>query len=132
MDLLGRYLHAVSFFLPAKHQDDIIRELSENLLSQIEDREEELGRTLDEAELAEILRRHGHSMLVAGRYRSQQHLIGPVFFPIYVFALKMGLGVAAIVTVVLAVISAAMFGDPARHLGEAIGAYFGRALMVFG
>ena len=132
MDLLERYLHAVSFFLPAKQQDDIIRELSENLLSQIEDREEELGRTLDEAELAEILRRHGHPMLVAGRYRSQQHLIGPVFFPIYVLALKMGLGVAAIVTVVLAVISVAMHGDPARHVVEAFGAYFGRALMVFG
>ena len=34
-------------------------------------------------------------MLVAGRYAPRQQLIGPVFFPIYVFALKLGLGVGA-------------------------------------
>ena len=38
-------------------------------------------------------------MLVAGRYRSQQQLIGPVFFPIYLFALQAGLGAALLVTV---------------------------------
>jgi hypothetical protein len=32
MDLLERYLQAVRFFLPRKQQDDIIRELSENLI----------------------------------------------------------------------------------------------------
>ena len=30
MDLLDRYLEVVRFFLPAKAQDDIIRELKEN------------------------------------------------------------------------------------------------------
>ena len=44
MDLLKRYLQAVKFFLPRGQQDDIIRELSENLISQFEDREEALGR----------------------------------------------------------------------------------------
>jgi hypothetical protein len=44
MSMLDRYLQAVRFFLPAKQQDDIVRELSENLISQMEDREEELGR----------------------------------------------------------------------------------------
>jgi hypothetical protein len=39
--LLDRYLHAVKFFLPQKKQDDIVRELSENLISQMEDRQEE-------------------------------------------------------------------------------------------
>jgi len=92
MDMLDRYLQAVKFFLPANQQDDIARELSENLISQMEDREEELGRPLDESEQEEILRRHGHPMLVAGRYRERQHLIGPTFFPLYVFVLEMGLG----------------------------------------
>ena len=31
MDLLDRYLQAVRFFLPRRQQDDIVRELSENL-----------------------------------------------------------------------------------------------------
>ena len=70
MDMLDRYLQAVKFFLPGKQQDDIVRELSENLIARMEDREEELGRPLDEAEQAAILREHGHPMLVAGRYRS--------------------------------------------------------------
>ena len=36
---LERYLQAVRFFLPRRQQDDIVRELSENLASEIEDRE---------------------------------------------------------------------------------------------
>jgi hypothetical protein len=131
MDMLDRYLQAVKFFLPRKQQDDIVRELSENLIARMEDREEELGRPLDEAEQAAILREHGHPMLVAGRYRERQHLIGPTFFPLYVLALKMGLGVALLVTTVLAVVTAALHGDPFRRLLEAMLAYPGRGLMVF-
>ena len=131
MDMLDRYLQAVKFLLPRKQQDDIVRELSENLIARMEDREEELGRPLDEAEQAAILREHGHPMLVAGRYRERQHLIGPTFFPLYVFALKMGLGVALLVTTVLAVVTAALHGDPFRRLLEAMLAYPGRGLMVF-
>jgi hypothetical protein len=131
MDMLDRYLQAVKFFLPRKQQDDIVRELSENLIARMEDREEELGRPLDEAEQAAILREHGHPMLVAGRYRERQHLIGPTFFPLYVFDLKMVLGVALLVTTVLAVVTAALHGDPFRRLLEAMLAYPGRGLMVF-
>lgn len=131
MDMLARYLQALRSYLPRKDQDDIVRELSDNLLSQMEDREEALGRPLSEDEQADILRRHGHPMIVASRYRRGQHLIGPVFFPIYVFALKVGLGIAALVTVVLAVVAAALHGDPARQALEALGAYGGRALVVF-
>ena len=132
MELLDRYLQAVRFFLPRRgDQDDIIRELSENLRSQMEDREEELGRSLTNDEIADILKRHGHPMLVAGRYRSHQHLIGSVFFPIYLFALKLGLGVALIVTIVLAGINAVLHGDVVRHLVGGMLAYPGRALMVF-
>jgi hypothetical protein len=131
MDLLERYLSAVKFFLPQKNQDDIVRELSENLISQMEDRQEELGRPLSEAEQADILRRHGHPMIVAGRYRSRQQLIGPVFFPIYMFALKTGLGVALLVTVVLAAVTAVLEGTPIQHGVQAMLAFPGRALMVF-
>jgi hypothetical protein len=131
MDLLERYLQAVRFFLPRTQQDDIIRELSENLISEIDDRQQEVGRPLNESELADILRRHGHPMLVAGRYRSRQQLIGPVFFPIYLFALKVGLGVALVVAVVLALITAVVHGDPIRQGVETMLSFPGRALMVF-
>jgi hypothetical protein len=131
MDLLARYLQAVRFFLPASQQDDIVRELEENLRSQIEEREETLGRPLTEEELSGILRQHGHPMIVAGRYRVHRQLIGPALFPIYVFALKLGLAVALIVTTVLAFVNAALSTDPARQIVNGLFAYPGRALMVF-
>ena len=51
--------------------------------------------------------------------------------PIYLFALKMGLGVALLVTVVVSGVSAAVHGDVVRHVVEGLLAYPGRALMVF-
>ena len=131
MELLERYLQAVRFFLPRRAQDDIIRELEENLISQMEDREESLGRALTDDERADILRRHGHPMVVAGRYRPRHHLIGPAFFPIYLFALQAGLGVALVVTIVVGAIDALVHGDVAARLVRSLLAYPGRALMVF-
>jgi hypothetical protein len=88
MDLVDRYLQAVKFWLPKKQKQDITAELSEDLRSQIEDRERELGRKLNESELAEMLKELGRPVVVANRYRPQQHLVGPVLFPVYVFVLK--------------------------------------------
>ena len=89
-DLIDRYLQAVRFWLPKSHrQDDLIAELGEDLRSQIEDKEAELGHSLDKAEMAAILKRCGSPMMVAGRLGPQRHLIGPALFPIYGFVLKM-------------------------------------------
>ena len=89
MDLLDRYLQAVRFWMPKAQQEDLTAELSEDLHSQVEEKEAELGRPLDEAEVSAILKRCGSPILVASRYRPQRHLIGPVLFPIYEFVLKM-------------------------------------------
>ena len=88
MDLLNRYLQAVKFWLPKKQKEDIIAELSEDICSQIEDREAELGRKLSESEVAAILKQRGRPVLVANRFLPQEHLIGPVLFPIYLFVLN--------------------------------------------
>jgi hypothetical protein len=88
MELLERYLQAVKFWLPKEQKQDILAELSEDLRSQIDDREAELGRKLNESEIEGILRERGRPLLVANRYQPQQHLIGPVLFPIYKFVLK--------------------------------------------
>jgi len=89
MELLNRYLHAVRFWLPKSQQEDIIADLGEDLRSQIEDRATELGRPLDQDDLAAILKQRGNPMLVAGRYLPQRSLIGPALFPIYQFILKL-------------------------------------------
>jgi hypothetical protein len=89
MDLVERYLQAVRFWLPKAQREDIAAELSEDIRSQIEDRESSLGRKLNESEVAEILKQHGSPMLVANRFRPPQYLIGPTLFPIYIFVLKL-------------------------------------------
>jgi hypothetical protein len=106
MDVVDRYLLNVRAYLPGGARDDFVAELRENIHSQIEDREEQLGRPLTEEERVALLRAHGHPLLVAGAYRSDgsrlvlgRQVIGPDLFPFYRLAL---LGVAAITGLVLA------------------------------
>ena len=87
MELLDRYLDAIEFWLPKRQKRDIIAELSEDLRSQIEEREAEVGRKLEDAEVEAILKRCGSPVEVALRYRPQQYLIGPTLFPVYRFVL---------------------------------------------
>ncbi len=88
MQLLERYLQAVKFWLPKEQKEDIIAELSEDIRSQIDEKEAELGRKLNEAELEAILKQRGRPILLANRYLPQEQLIGPVLFPIYRLVLK--------------------------------------------
>jgi hypothetical protein len=87
-ELTDRYLYAVSRHLPAHRQHDLVAELAANLHSQMEDKEAKLGRPLTEDEQAEVLRRHGHPIMVAARYQPHRSLIGPEIFPFYWFAVK--------------------------------------------
>ena len=119
MNLLNRYLQAVGKYLPKARREDILAELRANLLSQIEDREEQLGRAVIESELKELLQQHGNPAIVAGRYFPENHglafgrqLIGPELFPFYKTILLMNLGITlAIVAVVLPLVSRA-FHEP--------------------
>ncbi|MBI5837212.1 MAG: hypothetical protein HZB25_08205 [Candidatus Eisenbacteria bacterium] len=65
MELIERYLQAVEIWLPRSQRRDIIRELSDNIHSQVEEREEERGRPLTEADQAELLRQIGPPILLA-------------------------------------------------------------------
>ncbi len=89
MELIERYLQAVGFWLPKTQKRDILAELSEDIRSQVEDKESELGRKLTEADLEEVLKQRGSPIMVANRYLPQQSLIGPVLYPIYLLVLKM-------------------------------------------
>jgi hypothetical protein len=102
MELVDRYLHAVRGYLPRRDQDDIIRELGEDIRSQVDDRERELGRPMRDVEVEALLKQLGHPMVLASRYGPQRELIGPAVFPFYWLALKIALGVALLVQVVVA------------------------------
>jgi hypothetical protein len=110
MNMLDRYLRAVEFWLPRDQREDVIAELSDDLRSQIDDREGKLGRPLTEAELGTLLAGRGNPAAMAARYLPQRHLIGPEAYPVYRFVLKM-LGLfylvpAALVGIVLMVVNA--------------------------
>jgi hypothetical protein len=101
--LTGKYLGAVGSYLPPDQPEDILAELAADIRSEMEDREAELGRPLTAEEVETILKRHGHPMLVAGRFLPRQHLIGPAIFPFYWFTVRTFLWIAALVYVVVAV-----------------------------
>jgi hypothetical protein len=122
MDLIDRYLNAVRRNLPARHADDIVAELRDALASRIEDREEELGRPLDAAETEAAIKDFGHPLVVAGRFRKQQWLIGPDVFPFYFSVVRIVL--LAIAAIQIAIGGAQLiFGDrnPVEVLLQTIG-----------
>jgi hypothetical protein len=133
MELIQRYLQAVKFLLPRAQQDNIVKELSESIRSQIEDKESELGRPLNEIEQAAILKRYGNPLIVASRYRqpSFQYLIGPVLFPLYWFVLKTLLWIALGVCVLNSV-ALLTSGEPLRQLLQGVLAFAHAALPAFG
>ncbi|MFN7992612.1 MAG: hypothetical protein U0Q18_03380 [Bryobacteraceae bacterium] len=88
MEIVDRYLHAIEFWLPKAQRQDILAELTEDIRSQIEDRESQLGRKLNESEVESLLRERGGPLLVANRFLPNRSLIGPGLFPIYIFVLK--------------------------------------------
>jgi len=104
-DLIDRYLAAIARELPEAQRADITAELRDELMSQLEGEEARRGRPLTEAELEAALREFGNPLVVAGRYRKTQHLIGPQIFPFWWQAIKVTLTVIAAVYVVLIVLA---------------------------
>jgi hypothetical protein len=122
MELIDRYLQAVRFWLP-KSQHDLALELAEDLHSQVEAKEAELARPLDEAEVSAILKECGRPVLVAGRLRPQDYLIGPTIFPAYRFILKMTL-LWMMLPIFVFIVGPVQFATT-RSLGAAIGSTIG-------
>ena len=111
MELLDSYLKAVKLYLPKRQKNDIARELSENILSAIEERETALGRSLTQAEQAEILSLYGDPCAVGRGYQQSGHslaigweLIGPELFPAYLMFLGFNLAVTLITTLIITLV----------------------------
>jgi hypothetical protein len=115
MDLLERYLQAVGQYLPAKGKEDTLAELRANLLAQMEDRAEMLGRSLTEEEEAEVLRGHGHPSVVAERYRPRRQLIGPTIFPYYWLTMRRALPFVVVITVISRAVEL-IYGPPQTQI----------------
>ena len=121
MDLLDRYLSAIASQLPEEQKADVIAELRDLLLSQVEEKEAALGRPLARGELEAILKDFGHPLVVAGRYRRFNQLIGPEVFPFYWFGLRLVLTIVVVVQVILGAIFMIGSDNPGQVFGQAIG-----------
>jgi hypothetical protein len=120
MDLLERYLQAVGDYLPGKGKQDTLAELRANLMAEMEGREEELGRPLNEAEVCAVLERHGRPVIVAMRYLPQHYLIGPGLFPLYWYTLVKSFPLV-VLAYALAQAANFIFGGGNASVGAAIG-----------
>ena len=123
IELVDRYLQAVRFWLPKPQQEDLLAELGDDLRSQIEEQECQLGRPLTNDEASAILKRCGAPMVVASRLGPKQYLIGPTLFPIYWFVMKMVLFwiLLPVYFFIVAPVNVANSGDWVRGLVTTIG-----------
>jgi hypothetical protein len=127
MELVDRYLQAIKTFLTGKNQDDILLELRESLLSQIDEKEQSLGRPPTSEEVESIIRESGPPFMVAARFGPHRSLIGPALFPFYWLALKVLLFVALVAQLIESSIrvivnsdTSALFAIPRNLLLEAV------------
>ena len=104
MDLVESYLNAVAKALPEEQRTDIIGELSEDIRSEMEERQKALGRPLTPDEQESLLKKRGNPWLLAARYRQDQRsvafgrqIIGPVLYPFYVKVLSFNLGLTFLI-----------------------------------
>jgi hypothetical protein len=134
VDLLERYLEAVRRSLPQAQADDIVAELGDDLRQQMEEREGDLGRALNEEEVAAILKRRGHPMKVASSFLPNQFLIGPALYPTWRFVVKLVLGWILPPVFLLIVLPASFFasGHHARAILEAAVGWFRSELFSLG
>jgi plasmid stabilization system protein ParE len=111
MKAIERYLQTVRSYLPKEPKEDIIRELSENILSELAAQENQLGRPLLEAEVRAALERLGDPLRVAAGYRQEERtvafgrrLIGPALFPVYARVLWANLSLTLLACILVAAI----------------------------
>jgi hypothetical protein len=130
VELIERYLQSVNWMLPLKQRDDVIRELSDEVLSQVEEKETTLGRPLTEDEQVVLLKQLGHPLVLASRYRKQRYLINPTTFAIYWMVLRLVLAVV-FVAMAVAAVSLAATGQGLGNAFRIIFRYPFAALTVF-
>ena len=107
-DHVDRYVKAVAKALPVEQREDISNELTEDIRSEMEDRERELGRPLSESEREGLLKQRGNPLVLAARYRQDhrsvafgRQIIGPVLYPFYIKVLSCNLGLTFLVIAIV-------------------------------
>lgn len=132
MDLIERYLQQVRFWLPAG-QEDLVAELAEDLRCQADEAEARLGRPLAEADTAELLKRLGSPLDVAGRIMPARPWMDPALTMLYRFVLKLVLlYVLPAVFAVVALPAALLSRHPMAEVAGAMQSFINSELYALG
>ena len=134
LKLINVYVQEVTRRLPEKMREDIAMELHSTI-------EDMLPENSSEADVKQVLEKLGNPATLAAEYKDQpMHLIGPKFYDTYITILKMVLGIASIVVLVLFFIDKigsiqgneiSLLINGSILLGEAIWVLLGTVIQVF-
>jgi hypothetical protein len=135
MNLIDRYLHEVSRFIPPRKRGDILAELRSLLVDTLEDR---FGETPSESQVEEILKEFGPPKDVAASYHPQgQYLVGPALYPLFrmvaVIVIAAVLGAQALAWGISAFVAEGSFGvlDVIGSIFNSIPGALGWVVLVF-
>ena len=99
MKMINNYLDSFESYLTIENHSEIREELEASLLDQIEEKEAQLSRPLNEQEQEELLLKIGHPMKVAAGYLPNQQLVSAEYFPAYKKVLTIALWIYGLITV---------------------------------
>lgn len=123
MDLINRYVYAVTKSLPMKQRMDIEKELRtiiDDMLGEYDDQEPY------DTRVEKVLKELGDPEALADNYRgSKRYLIGPQYFDLYLLVLKIALG-AVFVAVSIGVLFAGIFSEQ-KSISDLISGYISAA-----
>jgi len=117
MESLEKFLQSVGWHLPAAARADILAELRANLEAQLEEREEQLGRPMTEAEGEAWVKALGSPVAMAARYGPQRSLIGPGLFPVYWYVLRLVFFWSTVIYLIVSGVLLAVNGPTAEAAG---------------
>ncbi len=118
MELIDRYIYAVTKRLPQKQRDDIEKELRSLIDDMVSERCGE--NPPQKQDIESILNELGNPSKLAAKYRDEKgYLIGPDYFYTYLFVLKIVMAATAFGLFVSSLVD--LFGNPPVSIGEGFG-----------
>lgn len=124
-DVTERYIYQVTRRLPAGQREEIKKELAGLIEDMLAGRSEDPGKADIDAVLTEL----GRPSELADKYRDvKQHLIGPEYFSLYTFVLKIVLGATALGMAIALAVGFAT--SPPADIGAGIGEFISSMIMA--
>lgn len=131
MSTIDHYLRHVHFWAPRRHRKDLVEELREAIQQGLDDREEELGRPLDAAETAELLRAFGPPQLVVARLACGRPVISAGLSLYFWRVLAIVLGGTVLVHAMASVVRVLTSDEPVIGLVDGLEQLPARVLLGF-